>query len=123
MNKIIAAIVLVFVLLISVFLFIPSKKKNDNKKVDKTKIEENTNKLVFLTKKEKKKNNTGNKTTRNKKARSSGGPRHDAASHGMEDKFFVSFNINDFETMSNNLEEKLVSINNARAKSKRASKK
>ena len=49
-------------------------------------------------------------------------PRGDAASHGMEEKYFESFNINDFNTMSYNLEERLTSISKAKVKSERAKK-
>ena len=49
-------------------------------------------------------------------------PRGDAASHGMEEKYFVPFDVGEYNTMNRNLEERLNSISNARVKRDRAKK-
>ena len=121
MYKLLAAAIVSVFMIVFVFLFAPGTKKINHKTVEKpveknsqeTKAtKENINDLLSAVA------NSDEKITFQKLNI----PRGDAASHGMEEKFFDSFDINDFNTMSYNLEEKLISISNARIKSERAKK-
>ena len=122
MNKLIAAAIVSVFMIIFVMLFAPGTKRINQKPKQKPIKEnyqevnapssENVKDLLSASVKEDDKIDFKKLEV----------PRGDAASHGMEEKFFVPFNINDFDDMSKNLEERLISISNARTNSERAKK-
>jgi uncharacterized membrane protein YhiD involved in acid resistance len=121
MYKLVAAAIVSVFMIVFLFLFAPGTKKidrpkpkTDNIKKQETVVhnEENLTDLMSAS------INDDDKITFKKMDN----PRGDAASHGMEEKYFESFDINDFNTMSYNLEERLSSISKARVKSERAKK-
>ena len=121
MYKLLAAAIISVFMIIFVFLFAPGTKrinhKNKEKPVVKTNQEvktsnEDVSELMSAS--------TNNDEIVTFKKLSN--PRGDAASHGMEEKYFVPFDINEFNTMSRNMEERLNSISNARVKKERAKK-
>ncbi len=121
MYKLLAAAIVSVVMIIFVFLFAPGTKRINKPKQQPSEIkkqervvhkEENVTDLMSV------KTSDDEKITFKKMDI----PRGDAASHGMEEKYFVPFNVNDYETMNRNLQERLTSISNARVKSERAKK-
>ena len=121
MYKLLAAAIVSVVMIIFVFLFAPGtkrikhqpKEKPEVKSSQETKdVHENVKNLI-----------TASTEDEDKPVfKKLDAPRGDAASHGMEEKYFVPFNVNDYNTMNSNLEERLISISNARVKSERAKK-
>lgn len=121
MYKLLAAAIVSVFMIIFLFLFAPGTKKIDKPK-PKT---ENIRKQETVVHKDEKVTSLMSASTNNDDLitfKKMDIPRGDAASHGMEEKYFESFDINDFNTMSYNLEERLSSISKARVKSERAKK-
>jgi hypothetical protein len=121
MYKLLAAAIVSVFMIIFLFLFAPGTKKIDKPK-QKT---DNIRKQETVVHKDEKVTSLMSASTNNDDLitfKKMDIPRGDAASHGMEEKYFESFDINDFNTMSYNLEERLSSISKARVKSERAKK-
>ena len=120
MYKLLAAAIVSIFMIVFLFLFAPGTKKIDKAK-QKT---DNIKKQERVVHKEEKVTDLISATSDDEKItfKKMDIPRGDAASHGMEEKYFESFNINDFNTMSYNLEERLTSISKAKVKSERAKK-
>ena len=121
MYKLLAAAIVSVFMIIFVFLFAPGTKRINKPKQKPSDIkkqetvvhkEENVTDLMSV------KSSDDDIVTFKKMDN----PRGDAASHGMEEKYFVPFNLGEFNTMNRNLEERLISISNARVKSERAKK-
>ena len=49
-----------------------------------------------------------------------GEPRRDAASHRMDEKYFKCYRYNDYDSMTKNMQEKLMSLHNAEVKANKA---
>ncbi len=121
MYKLLAAAIVSVFMIVFLFLFAPGTKK-----IDKTKQKtDNIKKQESVIHKEENVTDLMSASTKDDEIitfRKMDIPRGDAASHGMQEKYFESFDINDFNTMSYNLEERLSSISKARVKSERAKK-
>jgi hypothetical protein len=122
MYKLLAAAIVSIFMIIFVFSFAPgTRRKSDKPKKEKPVIENNEinvsapKKVTDLMSA-----NVNSDEKVNFKKLSV--PRGDAASHGMDEKFFEEFPVTEYQTMNRNLEEKLVSISNARVKSAKAKK-
>ena len=121
MYKLLAAAIVSIFMIIFVFSFAPGTRRKSNKPKEKPVIVKNEIKVATpenVTNLMSANSNSDDKIDFKKLST----PRGDASSHGMEDKYFMEFNINDYQTMSRNLEERLVSLSNARVKSERAKK-
>ena len=120
MYKLLAAAIVSVFMIIFIMLFAPGTKKFDHKtkqkpveKKQEVEIEhENIGNLMSA-------NVEDEEKPQFKKLNHA---RTDAASHGMDEKFFISYNENKYETMCRNMEERLISIAKARIQSERAKK-
>ncbi len=121
MYKLLAAAIVSVFMIIFVFSFAPGTRRKANKPKEKPVVENNE---IKVSAPEKVTDLMSAKVNGDEKVqfKKLSVPRGDAASHGMDEKFFDAFSVNEYQTMNRNLEEKLVSISNARVKSAKAKK-
>ena len=119
MYKLIAFAVLAFFFMFTMLYYAPTFKFNTKKtiieKEDKESYEEkvssdNQTDVVFPTA------NSDNTTT---KFESISGPRNDALSHKMDEKYFLYYDVRSYEEMHMNLQERLDSLSEAKMKSEK----
>ena len=115
----VAIVFLAIFIMISFLLFGPNKNENENqiKKEEKENVVEKNNKEIKKQKDNGMSNYNSDKDDEPQfMMESFGEPRNNAASHRMEEKYFKYFRFDDYDYMNKNLQEKLISLHNAKVK-------
>ncbi|MBP5470961.1 MAG: hypothetical protein J6Z11_17160 [Candidatus Riflebacteria bacterium] len=98
-------------------------KKNQIKKEVKERVVEKNNNEIENKKEDKKEVFYSEKDdTPQFMMESYGEPRHDAASHRMDEKYFKYFRFDDYDYMKKNMQEKIISLHNAEVKANKGKK-
>ena len=120
MYKLIAFAVLAFFFMFSMFYFAPNFKLKQ-KKVTETEKETILEENIISNDETKEISPLSNiSINQNFKFEKLSGPRNDALSHRMDEKYFIPFDVNSYDEMHMNLQERLVSLSEAKMKSEKS---